>query len=84
MNDSSKTFVQSLRDKLSGTSNEPEVKVTGIEVEEHKFEDLDEHTQTTVLNMFETMRLRKLSETQRLKVRGDAFNTVRTRTLGSL
>lgn len=57
MEDSSETFVATLRERLSveDTITEP----VGIVVEEHAFDDLDERTQTAVNKMFETQRIAK-------------------------
>ncbi len=78
MEDSSVNFVAELRERLAEITVEvPEV--TGIMVEEHEFDELDDRTQTAVNKMFETQRIAKAAAGRA----SDAYNTVKVRTLAS-
>ena len=77
MEDSSETFVATLRERLSNDDTISEPVTTGILVEEHAFEDLDDRTQTAVNKMFETQRIAKRART----VADDAYSTCRVKAL---
>lgn len=82
MDDSSKMFVETLRNKLADHTGELATDTSGIHVQEHDFEELDERTQANVEKLFETMRLRK----EQLADAEDAValdRTVRTKALAS-
>ena len=77
MEDSSETFVATLRERLANDDTISEPVTTGITVEEHSFEELDERTQTAVSKMFETQRIAKRAQ----NVADDAYSTCRVKAL---
>jgi hypothetical protein len=76
MEDSSNSFVQSLRERIANATLRDADDVKGYAVEEHDYDELDDSTQAAVDRLFDTMQLRKESLSDE-----DAFATVRTRRL---
>lgn len=87
MDDSSKNFVQTLRDKLRGFEDDEDksTDTSGYTVEEHDFEELDDRTQTAVNKMFDTMRItsEQLKKARLAEESEAAYKTTRLRTLSS-